>query len=98
LSFRIQSDEDLSSGLATDGDADRIGFFDSNGNFIDSHHIILLLMKYLVQEKGMDGKIVKSFSVSNKVQKMADLLGLEAITTKVGFKYICKHMVEDDVL
>jgi phosphomannomutase len=98
LSFMISSDEDIQSGLATDGDADRIGFFDSKGNFVDSHHIILLLMKYLREVKGMGGKIVKSFSVSDKVQKMADILGLETVTTKIGFKYICRHMVESDVL
>ena len=68
LSFRIQSSEELNSGLATDGDADRIGFFGANGQFVDSHHIILLLMKYLVEVKGIRGKIVKSFSVSDKVQ------------------------------
>lgn len=98
LSFRIHSDEELKSGLATDGDADRIGFFGANGQFVDSHHIILLLMKYLKEVKGMTGKVVKSFSVSNKIQLMAEKLGLETITTKVGFKYICKYMVEDDVL
>ena len=98
LSFRIQSNEELKSGLATDGDADRIGFFGALGQFVDSHHIILLLMKYLKEYKGMSGKVVKSFSVSNKVQILADKLGLETVTTKIGFKYICKYMVEDDVL
>ena len=98
LSFRIQSNEELKSGLATDGDADRIGFFGASGQFVDSHHIILLLMKYLKEDKGMTGKVVKSFSVSDKVQILADHLGLETVTTKIGFKYICKHMVEDDVL
>jgi phosphomannomutase len=42
--------------------------------------------------------VVKSFSVSDKVQALADLKGLETITTKIGFKYICEHMVTDDVL
>jgi len=98
LSFRIQSSEELKSGLATDGDADRIGFFGASGQFVDSHHIILLLMKYLKEYKGMTGKVVKSFSVSDKVQILADHLDLETVTTKIGFKYICKHMVEEDVL
>lgn len=85
-------------GLATDGDADRIGFFDETGRFIDSHHLILLLIKYLTEFKGFGGKVVKSFSVSDKVAALCKLKGLETITTKIGFKYICEFMVTDDVL
>lgn len=94
----IASESKFKCGLATDGDADRIGFFDEHGNFVDSHHLILLLIEYLTQYKGLSGKVVKSFSVSDKVQKLCDLRGLEAITTKIGFKYICEYMVTDDVL
>lgn len=94
----INANPNLLCGLATDGDADRIGFFNANGDFIDSHHLILLLMQYLTQYKGLKGKIVKSFSVSNKIDKLAAHLNLETITTKIGFKYICEHMITDDVL
>jgi phosphomannomutase len=55
-------------------------------------------MQYLVSAKGYNGKVVKSFSVSDKIQVLATEMGLETITTKIGFKYICTHMVEDDVL
>ncbi len=94
----ISSNSLYKCGLATDGDADRIGFFDEHGNFVDSHHLILLLIEYLTQYKGLSGKVVKSFSVSDKVQKLCELRGLESITTKIGFKYICEYMVTDDVL
>lgn len=94
----IASNSNFSCGLATDGDADRIGWFDELGNFVDSHHLILLLIEYLTTYKGYSGKVVKSFSVSDKVQKLCDLKGLEAITTKIGFKYICEYMVTEDVL
>jgi phosphomannomutase len=94
----IAKSNQFSCGLATDGDADRIGFFDEKGNFIDSHHLILLLIEYLTTFKGYSGKVVKSFSVSDKVQKLCELKGLESITTKIGFKYICEYMVTDDVL
>lgn len=94
----IKNNPEILCGLATDGDADRIGFFDSNGQFIDSHHLILLLMQYLTQYKGLSGKIIKSFSVSSKIDKLAKHLNLETITTKIGFKYICEHMITDDVL
>jgi phosphomannomutase len=98
LSGTIERDPKLLCGLATDGDADRIGFFNSSGKFIDSHHLILLLTVYLSQHKGLKGKIVKSFSVSNKVDKLAAHYGIETITTKIGFKYICEIMITDDVL
>ena len=94
----LKSNDKLLCGLATDGDADRIGFFDSKGRFVDSHHLILLTMQYLTKYKGLSGKIVKSFSVSSKIDKLATLLGLETITTKIGFKYICEYMINDDVL
>jgi len=94
----LKENENLTIGLATDGDADRIGFFDENGRFVDSHHLILLLIEYLVDHKNMSGKVVKSFSVSDKVGKLCELKGLDTITTKIGFKYICEYMVEDDVL
>ncbi len=98
IAEEIAKSNQFSCGLATDGDADRIGFFDEKGNFVDSHHLILLLIEYLTTFKGYSGKVVKSFSVSDKVQKLCELKGLESITTKIGFKYICEYMVTDDVL
>jgi len=98
ISETILNSKQFSCGLATDGDADRIGFFDEKGQFVDSHHLILLLIEYLTTYKGYSGKVVKSFSVSDKVQKLCELKGLESITTKIGFKYICEYMVTDDVL
>ena len=98
ISELIEKNDQYTCGLATDGDADRIGFFDEKGQFVDSHHLILLLIEYLTTFKGYQGKVVKSFSVSDKVQKLCELKGLESITTKIGFKYICEYMVTDDVL
>lgn len=98
IAEEIAKSNQFSCGLATDGDADRIGFFDEKGNFVDSHHLILLLIEYLTTFKGYSGKVVKSFSVSDKVQKLCELKGLESITTKIGFKYICEYMVTEDVL
>jgi phosphomannomutase len=98
FSSLIRRDKNIDCGLATDGDADRIGLYDKNGNFVDSHHIILLLIKYLVEEKKMTGKVATAFSVSPKVAKMCNHFGLEQITTKIGFKYIAGIMVNDDVL
>ena len=85
-------------GIATDGDADRIGAFDEEGNFVDSHRIFALLLKYLVEEKKMTGEVAKSFSVSQIIDKMCKKYGLVLHETPVGFKYLCNLMVEGDIL
>ena len=71
---------------------------DPNGNMVDSHHILLLLVHYLAGYKKMTGKIVVSFSVTNKLKKLADYYGLELVVTKIGFKYIAEYMISEDVL
>ena len=94
----LMSNSNLDCGLATDGDADRIGLYDSDGNFIDSHHIILLLIHYLVKYKGMKGKVVTAFSCSVKVEKICQYYGLEQETVQIGFKHIAGKMVTEEIL
>jgi phosphomannomutase len=94
----IKSDGKIACALATDGDADRIGLYNGKGEFIDSHHIILLLMHYLVKYKGMSGKVVTAFSTTPRVGKMAAHYNLDSEVVKIGFKYIADMMVEQDVL
>jgi phosphomannomutase len=85
-------------GIATDGDADRIGATDEHGDFVDSHRIFCLLLKYLVEQKKMTGEVVKSFSVTQMVDKMCAKYNLTMHETPIGFKYICRMMTERDVL
>jgi len=85
-------------GIATDGDADRIGAVDEQGNFVDSHRIFSLLLKYLVEEKKMTGEVVKSLSVTQMVDAQCAKYGLKLVETPVGFKYICSYMTSHDVL
>ncbi len=86
------------AGLATDGDADRIGLVDEEGTFVDSHKILALLVKYLHVEKGLRGDIVKTFSTTDMLDRMGEQYGLKVVTTPIGFKYIGPLMVESDVL
>ena len=88
----------LDCGLATDGDADRIGLYNSKGEFVDSHHIILLLIHYLVKYKNFTGKVVVATSTTPKVEKLCAHYGLEYQVTKIGFKWIAGIMITDDVL
>lgn len=98
LSDFIANTDSINCGLANDGDADRIGMYDEMGVFVDSHQILLLLIHYLHKYKGMNGKVVVSFPVTDKVKKLCDLYGLECIVTKIGFKYIAEIMVTENVL
>ncbi len=94
----IKQKGDISCGLATDGDADRIGLYNSKGNFVDSHHIILLLIHYLVKYKKQTGKVATAFSTTVKIKNMCEHYGLPLDVVKIGFKYICSIMVAEDVL
>ena len=94
----IKSEGNIDCGLATDGDADRIGLYNSKGEFIDSHHIILLLIHYLLKYKSWSGKVVTAFSCSVKVEQMCKHYGLEQETVQIGFKHIAGKMIEEDVL
>jgi phosphomannomutase len=98
LSELMASTPELKVGLATDGDADRIGLYDEDGHFVDAHHIILLLIHYLSQYKRLGGKVVVAFSVTDRVKKMCAQYGLELEVTRIGFKYISEKMVTEDVL
>lgn len=94
----IRSNPEIRIGIANDGDADRIGMFDADGRFVDSHHILLLLLYYLHKYKGMTGKVVVTFSVTDKMAQLARKFGLDIEVTKIGFKYIAEIMTREDVL
>ncbi len=85
-------------GLATDGDADRVGVVDSRGRFISSHEVFALLTLHLRQNRGWSGGVVKTASVCNIVSEAAEKLGLPVYETAVGFKNICELMLTKDVL
>ena len=94
----IKANGNIDCALATDGDADRIGLYNGKAEFIDSHHIILLLVHYLAKYKGMTGKVATAFSTTPRVKVMADHYNLPSEVVKIGFKYIADIMVAEDVL
>lgn len=87
------SEGEIASGLVTDGDADRIGLYDADGKFVDSHHILLLLIHYMYKVKKQNGEVYSTFSCTSKIQKLCDAYGLNNTVTKIGFKYICDLIV-----
>jgi phosphomannomutase len=88
----------IDCGLATDGDADRIALIDSEGNFIDAHHIILILIHYLKHYKNLEGNVVTAVSSSVKIEQLCKHYGLELDVVKIGFKYTSELMRIKDIL
>lgn len=91
-------DHGLDAAFITDGDADRIGAADRNGNFVNPHRIIALVARHLIEDRKMSGRIVKTLSTSVLVDRLGARLGSEVTTTPVGFKWIYGEMVKGDVL
>lgn len=94
--FIVEQGFDL--GLITDGDADRIGAIDENGEFFSSQMILCLLLKYLVEVRKQRGMVVVSQSVTSMVEKMCAKYELTLQRTPVGFKYITEYMLKGGVL
>jgi phosphomannomutase len=85
-------------GVATDGDADRIGAMDGRGQFVDPHRILALTLRYLVEERGWRGKVIKTVSTTQMLDRLAARYGLEVVETPVGFNHIAEHMLQGEVL
>ena len=84
--------------ICNDGDADRLGILDERGHFVSPHKIISLLALYLVREKQRAGEIVKTFSTTRLIEKVASALGATLHETKIGFKYVADLMLARNVL
>ncbi|MGE5251351.1 MAG: phosphoglucomutase/phosphomannomutase family protein [Bacteroidota bacterium] len=85
-------------GVATDGDADRIGAMDERGNFVDPHKIMALALKYLVEKRCMTGAVVRTVSTTRMIDRLANRYGLKVYETPVGFNHIADYMMQEDVL
>ncbi len=84
--------------LITDGDADRIGCVDEKGNYVSSHQIFALLLKHLVEDRAMRGKVIKSISTTVMIDRLCKKYGLPLEVTPIGFKVISPAMKGGDVL
>lgn len=85
-------------GLATDGDSDRFGVIDEQGNFLTPNTILLLLARHLLKNKGKKGAIVRTVATTHLLDNLAHKYGLEIYETAVGFKYVGEKMRETTVL
>jgi phosphoglucomutase len=85
-------------GLATDGDGDRFGVIDSNGEFITPNQLIALLFDYLVESRNWTGGVARSVATSHLVDRVAEQRGRPVYETPVGFKFIGELINEDKIV
>ena len=81
-------------GIATDGDADRIGVIDDKGNFLHPNDILVLLYYYLVKFKGWHGPVIRNIATTHMLDKVAERFGENCYEVPVGFKYVSAKMQE----
>jgi phosphomannomutase len=86
------------AGFAADGDGDRIGAVDRDGEFVNPHQIFSLLVWHLAGSRNLPGEIAKTFSVTKLINKLAAKLNRKLHEVPIGFKYICELMLEQNIL
>lgn len=95
---RIVAEGKYDAGFAADGDGDRIGAVDRNGEFVNPHQIFSLLVWHLAGSRNLPGEIAKTFSVTKLIDKLAAKLNRKLHEVPIGFKYICELMLEQNIL
>jgi alpha-D-glucose phosphate-specific phosphoglucomutase len=85
-------------GLATDGDADRIGVIDETGQFLTQHQVFALLCLYLLEVRGQRGALVKTLTSTTMVSLLGKLFGVPVYETPVGFKYVAPLMLKTNAV
>ena len=85
-------------GIATDGDADRIGVVDNNGRYLSPNDLMVVLYYYLEKYKGRKGPAVRNLCTTHKMDRLAEMFGEECYEVPVGFKYVSSKMAETGAL
>ncbi len=92
------TEKGLTLGLATDGDGDRFGVIDSNGEFIEPNQLIAVLADYLAESRGWTEGLARSVATSHLIDRVAESRGLKLYETPVGFKYIGELINKDEII
>jgi phosphomannomutase len=85
-------------GLAIDGDADRVGAVNERGETMTMHDVVPLLLLHLARKRKMTGGVVRTFSQSVLLKRIAAALNLKLYETRIGFKYVAELMLAEDIL
>jgi phosphomannomutase len=86
------------AGLATDGDADRIGAVAEDGSFVDSHKIFSVLLQWILSRKKWPGEVVRAFNTTRMIDRIAAKHGRKVNECPIGFKYIADLMMEREIV
>jgi phosphomannomutase len=85
-------------GLATDGDADRLGIMDESGNYLTQLQVYALLVQYLFEVRGERGAIVKTITTTNMLNRLAELYNVPVFEVSVGFKHVAPVMIRENAV
>jgi phosphomannomutase len=97
LSATVQK-EKAGVGLATDGDADRLGIVDEKGNFLTQLQVFALLCLYLLEVRGERGAMVRTITSTTMIDRLGEIFNVPVYETSVGFKYVAPIMMEKDAI
>ena len=95
---RYVVDNKCDLGIATDGDADRIGIIDDKGNFLHPNQLLVILYYYLLKYKGWKGPVVRNVATTSLLDDVAERFGEQSYEVPVGFKWISGKMLETDAI
>jgi alpha-D-glucose phosphate-specific phosphoglucomutase len=95
---RLIVEQKADVGLATDGDADRIGIIDEGGQFLTQHQVFALLCLYLLEVRGERGAMVKTLTSTMMLSRLGKLFDVAVYETPVGFKYVAPSMMEKNAI
>jgi phosphomannomutase len=90
--------ERCQAGMATDGDADRLGAVAEDGRFVDAHKCFAVILEWILKHKQWPGEIVRAFNTTRMLDRIAAKYGRKLHECGIGFKYICDLMLERDIL
>jgi alpha-D-glucose phosphate-specific phosphoglucomutase len=94
----VVREQKASVGLATDGDADRMGIVDEKGNFINQLQVFALLCLYLLEVRGERGPIIKTLTTTSMAYRLGEIFNVPVYETAVGFKYVAPLMMSKNAL
>jgi phosphomannomutase len=86
------------AGFVTDGDADRLGAVDEDGNFVDPHKVFSVLLRWLLEGKAWSGGVTRAFNTTKMLDRIAAKHNQPLYEHGIGFKYVCDLMLEHDIL
>jgi alpha-D-glucose phosphate-specific phosphoglucomutase len=95
---RLVVEQKADVGLATDGDADRIGILDEKGQFLTQHQVFALLCLYLLEVRGERGALIRTLTSTMMISRLGKLFDVPVYETPVGFKYVAPLMMEKNAI